>query len=293
MSMILLAADAVSNDAVSNATAAVSNQMLFFKNKLIGFGTDYGMQVIGAIIILIIGSMVARWVGGFVQRWLDKQSMEPPVRTLLVRLVKLVIMVFTMVMVLDKFGVPITALVAGIGVAGVGIGLATQGVLSNIVAGLTIIFTKPFRVGEYIELAGVAGQVKTVDIFTTTLTHSDMSRVVIPNRKIVGEILHNYGAIRQLDMAVGVAYGSNTKEVIALLREILSANKRVLKDPAPAPGVAALSDFSINIAVKPWVSVADFGAAQVEIYQAILDQFKAHEIEIPFPQSEVRMLAAG
>jgi small conductance mechanosensitive channel len=278
------------NNPVASTLNAVNSNVEYLEKKLIDFSTEYGMRVIGAIIILVIGIIIARWVGGVLTRWLERQQMEPPVRLLLVRLAKLVVMVFTLVMVLEKFGIPITTLVAGIGVAGVGIGLATQGVLSNIVAGLTIIFTKPFRVDEYVEIAGVHGQVKTIDIFTTTLLHGDLSRVVIPNRKIVGEILHNYGNIRQLDLSVGVAYGTNTTEALSLVREIVCSNPRILKTPAPAVGIAALSDSSITLAIKPWTSLADFGPAGAEVYQAIIERFRAHNIEIPFPQREVRML---
>src|SRR5438093_9240740 len=121
----------------------------------------------------------------------------------------------------------VTPLVASIGVAGVGIGLAMQGVLSNMVCGLAIIFLKPFRVGEYIELLGVHGQVTAIELFSTTLAHPDRSRVVIPNRKIVGEVLHNYGTIRQLDLSVGVAYQTNIKEALATLCELVAQNPRV------------------------------------------------------------------
>lgn len=273
-----------------STSAQASGTLQQVKAFLINFGTNYGMSVIGAIIILVIGVVVARWLGNILEGRLEKQKLEPPVRALLVRAVRLLVMIFTLVMVLDKFGVPVTTLVAGIGVAGVGIGLAMQGVLSNIVAGLTIIFTKPFRVGEYIELGSVQGQVKTIELFSTTLLHSDMSRVVIPNRKIVGEILHNYGTIRQLDLSVGVAYGSDIPAVLATLQRIVAANSKTLKDPAPGIGVSSLSDSSINIAVRPWVSVADFGPAGAEIYQTIIDNFRAQKIEIPFPQREVRML---
>ncbi|MDB6113031.1 MAG: mscS, partial [Pedosphaera sp.] len=155
------------------------------------------------------------------------------------------------------------------------------------------IFTKPFRVDEYVEIAGVHGQVKTIDIFTTTLLHADLSRVVIPNRKIVGEILHNYGNIRQLDLSVGVAYGTNTTEALSLLREIVCSNPRVLKTPAPAIGIATLSDSSINLAIKPWTTLADYGPAGAELYQTILTRFRAEKIESPFPQREVRMLNNG
>jgi small conductance mechanosensitive channel len=263
------------------------------KDHVIKFLTDYGFQSIGALIILAIGALVARWIGRVTNTFFEKKQVELPMRTLAVRVVRLLVFGLAVVLALEKFGVPIAPMVAGIGVAGVGIGLAMQGVLSNFVAGLTIIFTKPFRVGEYIELIGVHGQVVNVELFTTTLLHPDQSRVVIPNRKIVGEVLHNYGVIRQLDLSVGVGYGTNINDAFAVIRDILTSSPRVLKDPAPAFGVAAFGDSSVTLAIKPWTSLADFGPAGGEINRAILDQFRAKGIEIPFPQREVRLLDGG
>src|SRR5664279_2282854 len=164
------------------------------KNTIIDFLTVYGFQIIGALIILTIGLIIAWWLGRVLGQWLETKRVEPPIVMLAVRVILLLVFLVALLQSLDKLSVPIGPMLAGIGVAGVGIGLALQGVLGNLVAGLTIIFTKPFRVGEYIEIANVQGQVKTIELFTTTLLHADRSRVVIPNRKIVGEILHNYGA---------------------------------------------------------------------------------------------------
>ncbi|MBI3853590.1 MAG: mechanosensitive ion channel [Verrucomicrobia bacterium] len=260
------------------------------KKTIINFFVNYGKDVAGALIILAVGILVARWIGKVLERWLERIQMEPPVRLLLVRVARLLIIAFTALAVLEKFGVPTTSAIAGIGVAGIGVGLAMQGVLSNIVAGLTIIFTKPFRVGDYIELIGVQGQVKTIELFSTTLLHADLSRVVIPNRKIVGEVLHNYGTIRQLDLSVGIAYSSDLNKVLNIVGDIVRQNPRVLKDPSPALGVKLLADSSITIAVKPWTTVPDYGPAGAEIYQAIIERFRANQIEIPFPQQEVRLL---
>src|SRR5437667_6695143 len=219
----------------------------------------HGPKLAAAILISIGGFFVARSVGNLAMRWLSRKELqlEPPVRMLIVRLLHLLVVVFALVIAAGTAGVDVTALVASIGVAGLGVGLAMQGVLSNVVAGLTIIFTKPFRVGEYIEMLGVHGQVTAIELFSTTLLHADRSRVVIPNRKIVGEILHNYGTVRQLDLSVGVAYATDLNQALAVVREILSRNPRVLKDPTPAVGVTTLGDSSINIAVKPWVSIGD------------------------------------
>jgi small conductance mechanosensitive channel len=260
---------------------------------IVDLAIRYGFQVLGALAILAAGALLARWVGGIVQRWLDRQDMEPPVRTLIVRVVRAVVFAFAFLAALDKFGVQIAPLIAGIGVAGLGAGLALQGVLSNVVAGLTIIFTKPYRVGEYVEIIGVYGEVVSIDIFTTVLRHADQSKVVVPNRKIVGEVLHNYGSMRQLNLAVGVAYNTNLVEALTLARRIVDTHPLVLKNPEPLVGIAALGDSAITLSIQPWVRVVDYGPAQAAIYQAVVEQFRAHRIEVPFPQREVRMLAAS
>jgi len=263
-----------------------------WKDRIANYLEKHGPAILSAILILVGGFLLARWLGKLAMRWLSRKELqlEPPVRMLMVRLFKLVIVVFSLVIAAGTAGVDVTALVASIGVAGVGIGLATQGVLSNVVAGLTIIFTKPFRVGEYIELLGVQGQVTAIELFSTTLLHPDRSRVVIPNRKIVGEILHNYGIIRQLDLVVGVSYDTDIKQALAIVREVVNRNPRVLKEPTAAVGVSGLADSAVSIAVKPWVAVTDFGAASAELNQALLEEFRAQQIDMPFPQREIRLL---
>jgi small conductance mechanosensitive channel len=261
------------------------------KATVIDLAIKFGPKVFVAIVIIIVGYVVGRQVGRIMAGGLRKFDMEPPVRDLLVRIVCILVLGVFLIMALQNLGVELLPLIAGLGVAGAGIALAMQGVLSNVVAGLTIIFTKPFRVGEYISIVGVEGGVDTIGLFKTTLNHPDMSRVVIPNRKIVGEILHNYGNIRQLDLSVGVAYDTDLNQAIATIQEILQANPRVLKTPAPGIGVSVLADSSISIAVKPWTSVQDFGPAGGEINKAIIEVFRGRNIVIPFPQREVRMLA--
>jgi len=135
--------------------------------------------------------------------------------------------------------------------------------------------------------------VTSIELFSTTPLHYDQSRVVIPNRKIVGEFLHNYGQIRQLDLSVGVAYGTDLNQALSVVRAVLARNSRILKEPVPIVGVTMLADSAINIAIEPWTSVGDFVPAQAEVYQAIADQFRAHHISIPFPQREVRMLGVA
>lgn len=261
------------------------------KSTVIDLAIKFGPKVFVAIVIIIAGYIVGRQVGRIMSRGLRKFDMEPPVRDLLVRMVRVLVLGLFLIMALQNLGVELLPLIAGLGVAGAGIALAMQGVLGNVVAGLTIIFTKPFKVGEYISIVGVEGKVENISMFSSTLAHADMSRVVIPNRKIVGEILHNYGSIRQLDLSVGVAYDTDLNKAMAAINEVLQNNPRVLKDVAPAIGISVLADSSINISVKPWTSVADFGSAGGEINMAIVETFRGRNIVMPFPQREIRMLA--
>ncbi len=271
--------------------AAIDTELL---NKIteqaITFLFDYGPKLLGAAIIFFVGVVVAVQAGRVLLRWLGTKDLEPPVRILIVRVARLMVMGLTLMLVLEKVGVAIAPIVAGLGVAGVGVGLALQGVLGNLMAGLLIIFTKPFRVGEYIEIHGVNGQVHAIELFSVILVHGDRSRVVIPNRKIIGEILHNYGSVRQLDLSVGVAYTTDLNKALNLVNSVLARIPSVLKDPAPVVGVAGFGDSAINLSIRPWTKVADYGPATAAVNQAIAEEFRKQGIEIPFPQREIRVL---
>jgi small conductance mechanosensitive channel len=262
-----------------------------FRDTFLELAVRYGPRLVTAILILVAGVLVSRWVSRWLLRALQRLELEQPVRQLLARVVWALCFGLFFIMALQNLGVELLPLIAGLGVAGAGIALATQGVLSNIVAGLSIIFAKPFRVGEYIAIAGVEGTVETISLFSTTLAHVDRSRVVVPNRKIVGEILHNYGRIRQLDVTVGVAYDTDIKLPLQVIQEVLDANTRILKDPLPVIQTMQLADSAVYIAVKPWVAVSDQGVATGEVNAALLEAFRARGIVIPFPQREVRLIA--
>jgi len=260
------------------------------KDKAVEMSAEFAPKLFTAFLILAVGFFVTRWLLKLVARWLAKIELEPPVRELLMRVLWILLMGMFLVMALSNLGVDLIPLIAGLGVAGAGIALAMQGVLGNLAAGLTIIFTKPFRVGEYVSMVGVEGKVEAIQLFSTKLSHPDLSRVVIPNRKIVGEILHNYGKIRQMEVIVGVAYSTDLNAALATVTDVLNANKRVLQDPAPVVRVRMLADSSINIDVKPWVNVPDYGPAGGEINKAVVEEFRARGISIPFPQREIRLL---
>ena len=255
----------------------------------IDLAMKFGPKLVVAILILVIGYYAGRWAGRAVLGLVEKFKLEPPVRALLERMVRLVVLGLFAIMALQNLGVELLPLIAGLGVAGAGVALAMQGVLGNIVAGLTIIFTRPFRVGDYISIVGEEGQVLEITLFSTVLGHTDLSKVVIPNRKIVGEILHNYGGIRQISLEVGIAYGSDTQLALATVREALAANARLLKDPAPVVAVGRLAESAVTLVIGPWVKTEDYVAAVGEVNAAVLEALGKRGINIPFPQREVTL----
>jgi small conductance mechanosensitive channel len=263
------------------------------QSTLIDLGIKFGPKVVVAILILTAGFYAGRWIGRGLDRWLDKLRLEPPIRLLLVRLARLVVLGLFLIMALQNLGVDLLPLLAGLSVAGAGIALAMQGVLGNLAAGLTIIFTRPFRVGEYVSMVGVEGEVEAIDLFTTRLSHPDRSVVVVPNRKIVGEILHNYGQIRQLDLSVSIARADELERALAAIHEVVKANPRVLPEPAYIVGVAALADKSIRIAVKPWVKVPDYLPVGAEINRAIVERISAAGVDYPGAAREIRVVSAA
>ncbi len=253
----------------------------------------FGPKVFVATLVLVAGFVAGKWAGRATSQLLERLQFDVPVRRLMERMVRALVLVLFGIVALQNLGVELLPLIAGLGVAGAGVALAMQGVLANLVAGLTILVTRPFRIGDYISIAHEEGEVLDISLASTTLGHPDLSRIVIPNRKIVGEILHNFGKLRQLDVAVGVAYDTDLGAAVGAVREVLQANSRLLKDPAPIIGVNRLADSSVGIAIRPWVAVPDFVAATSEVNRAVVEAFRERKIRIALPQREVRMLSAA
>ena len=260
------------------------------RDRLVELAIEFGPKLFVAVLIMVVGWFVAKWASRPADRLLERFHVEVALRNLLTRIVHILVLLLFAIMALQNLGVQLLPLIAGLGIAGAGIALAMQGVLGNMAAGLTIVFTRPFRVGEYISIVGEEGEVVDITLFSTVLSHPDRSRVVVPNRKIVGEVLHNYGSIRQLDLRVGVAYEAPLDKALAVARDVVTANPRVLKEPEPVIGVASLADSSVVISLRPWVQVSDYGPAGAEINQALVAALGKRAIQIPVPQLEVRLL---
>jgi small conductance mechanosensitive channel len=265
------------------------DKLVHAQGALIDLAIRFGPRALVAVLTLVAGGFVARWIGRAGERGLARLELEPPVRKLLLRIVRLVVIGGFAILALANLGVDLLPLIAGLSVVGAGIALATQGVLSNAVAGLTIIFTKPYRIGDFIAVAGVEGRVEEISIFNTTLLHTDRSRVVVPNRKIVGEILHNYGKIRQTRVSVAVAFEADLVGALRTIREAVASNQRVLEEPKALIQVAEAAASGFRIDVRPWVSVADHGLIEGELYLAIGGALRAQGLAIGYPQLELRV----
>jgi small conductance mechanosensitive channel len=199
--------------------------------------------------------------------------------------------VFVVIAALGQLGVQTTSFITVLGAAGLAVGLALQGSLSNFASGVLIIIFRPFHVGDYIDGGGVSGVVKAIHIFTTTLTTPDNKRVIVPNTKIMGDNIINYSAegTRRLDLTASISYGDSIDTAKAVLMDVLNKDPRVLNDPAPFVGVSAMAESSIDFAVRPWVKVADYWDVFFALNEAIKKRIEAEGLTIPFPQRDVHM----
>jgi small conductance mechanosensitive channel len=260
------------------------------KSTAIDLAIRFGPRFLTALIIFIVGVAASRWAAHLLTRGLERIELEPPVRSLLARIARGLVLGLFLIMALQNIGVELLPLLAGLGVVGAGLALAMQGLLSDVAAGLSIIFSRPFRVGEYISVIGEEGEVKDISLFSTVLAHPSGSQIVIPNRKIVGEIYHNHGTIRQLHLTVGVAYDTDLDVALAAIDAAVRSHPRVLREPVPLVQPVRLADFCVDLSVAVWVRVSDYIPMQGEINKAILATCRERGIVIPFPQHDVRLL---
>jgi len=245
---------------------------------LIDVAVRFGPRVLVALALVIAGVMVGRWAERITMRALARFHLQEPVRQLILKLVRVLVFGLFAIMALQNLGIQLLPLIAGLGVVGAGIALAMQGVLGNLMAGLSVIFTKPFAVGEYISIAGEEGQVQSIGLFATVLGHPDMSRVVIPNRKIDGEILHNYGRVRQLQVIINVAPSADLDAAMATVNEVLRNSPHVLKQPAPVTAIGNITSAAVEILVKPWATVEDYNDASNEVKKTVVEAFRKQGI---------------
>lgn len=201
------------------------------------------------------------------------------------------LLTFIIIAALATLGVQTTSFIAVIGAAGLAIGFALQGSLSNFAAGVMIIIFRPFKVGDYVEVGGASGTVEAIHIFSTIVNTPDNKKIIIPNSRVSGDTITNYSAndIRRVDLVVGVSYGDDIRKAKQILEKILSEEQRILKDPPFTIGVMELGDSSVNFAVRPWVKTSDYWAVYFDLTERVKTTFDENGISIPFPQRDIHL----
>jgi len=253
--------------------------------------TAYGFKILAAIVIYLVGRWIAGALRKLVKKLLTKRSVDPTIVSFVGSITYVTLLTFVILAVLARIGIQTASFIAVIGAAGLAIGFALQGSLSNFAAGFLIIIFKPYKVGDYIEGGGSAGTVEEVRMFTTRMKTPDNKVVIVPNSKMTGDNIVNYSTkdTRRVDMVFGVGYGDDLQKVKQVLQDIVNSDERILKDPAPQIAVLELADSSVNFVCRPWVNSADYWNVYFDTTETVKKRFDAEGISIPFPQTDVHL----
>ncbi len=251
----------------------------------------YGLKVLGAVAIFIIGRWIARLLSKMLGKAMTKAKTEATLVSFVEHFSYTAMLVFVILSAISSAGVNITGFAAVVAAAGLAIGLALQGSLSNFAAGFLMMIFRPIHVGDYVEVGGAAGTVKEIQIFNTILNSPDNVRIVVPNAQVTGGNIKNYtiNGTRRVDMVIGVSYDDDLKKARKALEDVLAADERILKDPASTVAVAELGDSSVNFVVRPWVNSADYWAVKFDVTEKAKVALEANGCTIPFPQRDVHL----
>jgi len=256
--------------------------------------TTYGLSVIGAIVILIVGFVIAGWVRGSVSKGLNKfKRVDETLRGFFSSLAYYAVVIFTIIAVLSQFGVETTSFIAVLGAAGLAIGLALQGTLSNVAAGVMLLLFRPFKTGDYIEGGGLAGTVKNISLFVTELATPDNVQIIAPNSQLWGDAIKNYSfhPTRRVDIVLGIAYEDEIDKAIAAIVDEAQKDSRVHSDPAPMAAVTDLGDSSVNFTVRVWCNAGDYWPLKFDLTKNLKKRMDAEGITIPYPQRTLHTIA--
>lgn len=261
-----------------------------FIDVIIEFVVNYGFQVLGAVVILVIGVMVARWLSQLVIGLCEKKSVDITLGKFLGSIAKVLVLAFVVIIAMGKFGISIAPFIAVMGALAFGASFAIQGPLSNYGAGLTIILTRPFIVGNTIAVKGVSGVVEEVAMAATVLVTEDGERITIPNKHIVGEILTNSFENKIVETAVGISYDDDPGKAIQVIMKTLQGFSHIISDPPPQIGIQEFADSSINIGMRYWVPTKQYFQTLYEVNLAIWEALKSADITIPFSQQDIHII---
>lgn len=266
------------------------DQVSHFYNVIVEFFTNYSFQLVGAFIIFIIGYMFAGKIAKLVLRLCERHKLDVTLSRFLANTSKMLIVVMITIIALGKLGISVTPFIAAIGAISLGAGLALQGLLANYAAGFNIIIIRPFVVGDTITVQGVTGLVKEVLLAYTILSDEDNVEITIPNKHIVGEVLHNSKHDSLLELSVGIDYNENPLEVVAMLEDVIGKLDIVSEARKPQIGIDAFADSAINIAVRLWTPTSHLYSAKYKAYKEIYLALERENIKIPFPQRDVHLI---
>lgn len=255
-------------------------------NDLLPIFIEHGLSILGALIILVLGFWVARRASSFTMRALDKPlNSDEMLKGFFGSIVRYLVIIATILAVLGQFGIETTSLIAVLGAAGLAVGLALQGTLSNVAAGVMLLVFRPFRVGHFVELGGMSGTVKGLNLFTTELATGDNVQIIIPNSGVWGQPLKNYSAhaTRRVDMVFGIAYNADIDKAISIIRAAIAADDRCHTMPEPLVVVGNLGDSSVDLTTRVWCAGGDYWGVKFDLTKKVKETFDAEGVDIPFP----------
>ena len=260
--------------------------------QLPGLATEYGTKIALAVLIFVVGRIVARMVSNLIEKSLVKSKVEPTVSSFVKNLVYGGLYAFVIIAMLSQIGIQTASFVAIIGAAGLAVGLALQGSLSNFAAGVLMVLFKPCKVGDFIDAAGVSGSVDEITIFCTRLTTPDNKIIIVPNAAIMDGNITNYSAAatRRVDLVIGVGYDADLQQTKEVLQKTVLADARVLRDQAVTVAVSELGDSSVNFVVRPWVNSSDYWPTYFDLLENIKNALDNANINIPYPQVDLHVV---
>jgi small conductance mechanosensitive channel len=268
------------------------NDLMSNSEQLTTFVIGHGLSLLGAIVILIVGYMIAGWASKRVRNSaLKSEKFDDTLAPVFGQTVKVVILVVTLLAVLGQFGVETASIIAILGAAGLAVGLALQGTLSNVAAGMMLLILRPFHVGDVIEVAGTLGIVDEIGLFTTEMHTFDNIGIVMPNSRVWGTEIQNLTKYdtRRCDLEFGISYTDDMDKAIGLIKDVLAADDRVLEEPETLIAVSALGDSSVVIRVRPWTATPDLWPLRYDLIKRVKEVFDENDISIPFPQRDVHL----
>lgn len=251
--------------------------------------TAIGLRAATALTMLLVGYWVAKFASGLVRKAMARRAIDATLTNFIVKLVFCILFALVAIPALGHAGIQTASVIAALGAAGLAVGLALQGSLANFAAGVLLIAFRPCRVGDWVDAGGCSGTVESISLFSTILLTGDYKRIVIPNSQVMSDAITNYSVMprRRIDLIVGISYDADMRIAKDILKKLVDADERILKDPAPTIAVSELGDSSVNLICRPWVATADYWATRWKLTEDIKNEFDAAGVGIPYPQMDV------